>query len=235
MSQTAIVYLIPTWIDASAPETIPPYLLDILIRCQDFFVENERTTRRYFKSIRKDLVIDNYRWIRMDEPNARAHFRRSLKENRIIGIVSEAGCPGIADPGQELVALAQEMKVVVKPLVGPSSLLLALMASGMNGQSFTFHGYLPIDAKARNQAIQALELDSIKHHRTQLFIETPYRNDAMLQALLQQLKSTTRVCLAVDLTAPAESVQTKTVAEWKKSIPVLHKRPMIFLVQAAAS
>lgn len=232
MSQSAIVYLIPTWIDASAIHTLPAYLTEILTQCQDFYVENERTTRRFFKSLRKDMVIDNYRWIRMDEPNVREQFRASVKENRIIGMVSEAGCPGIADPGQELVALAQEMNAVVKPLVGPSSLLLALMASGLNGQSFTFHGYLPIEAKSRNQAILALEQDSIKHGRTQLFIETPYRNDAMLQALLQQLKPTTRVCLAVDLTAPTEWIQTKSVAEWKKSTPSLHKRPMIFLIGA---
>ncbi len=231
MNASAIVYLIPTWIDASAPHTLPTYLFDILVQCQDFYVENERTTRRYFKSVRKDMVIDDYRWIRMDEPDVRARFRASVEENRIIGIVSEAGCPGIADPGQELVALAQEMNVLVKPLVGPSSLLLALMASGLNGQSFTFHGYLPIDAKARNQTIQALEQDSIKHQRTQLFIETPYRNDAMLQALLQHLKPTTRVCLAIDLTGPTETIQTRTVAEWKRSIPILHKRPMIFLIQ----
>ena len=232
MKSSYIVYLIPTWIDASAPHTLPGYLFDILVQCQDFYVENERTTRRYFKSVRKDMIIDAHRWIRLDEPDVRDRFRASVKENRIIGIVSEAGCPGIADPGQELVALAQEMKVVVKPLVGPSSLLLALMASGMNGQSFTFHGYLPIDPKARNQSIQALEQDSIKHQRTQLFIETPYRNDAMLEALLQHLKPTTRVCIAVDLTAPTELVQTRTVSEWKKSIPTLHKRPAIFLIQA---
>lgn len=232
MRSSSIVYLVPTWIDASAMHTLPTYLFDLVVQCQDFYVENERTTRRYFKSVRKDMVIDDYRWIRMDEPDVREQFRASVKENRIIGIVSEAGCPGIADPGQELVALAQAMQVVVKPLVGPSSLLLALMASGMNGQSFTFHGYLPIETKARNQALLALEQDSIKHQRTQLFIETPYRNDAMLQALLQQLKPTTQICLAVDLTAPTESVQTKTVAEWKKSIPTLHKRPAIFLLHA---
>jgi 16S rRNA (cytidine1402-2'-O)-methyltransferase len=124
------------------------------------------------------------------------------------------------------------MQVLVRPLVGPSSILLALMGSGMNGQSFTFHGYLPIDASARNQAIRALEQDSLKHQRTQLFIETPYRNNALLQALLQLLQPGTRLCIAADITAPTEYIQTKTVSNWKKQQPDLHKRPVLFLLQA---
>jgi 16S rRNA (cytidine1402-2'-O)-methyltransferase len=232
MNNHSIVYLIPTWIDESSRESLPAYLSDIIVQCQDFFVENERTTRRFFKSIRKDMVIDDHRWFRVDDPIATDEFRRSIQSKRIIGIISEAGCPGIADPGQALVAIAQEMQASVKPLVGPSSLLLALMASGMNGQSFAFHGYLPIEAAARNQTIQALEQDSLKHERTQLFIETPYRNNALLQALLKQLRPQTRLCIAVDLTGPGESIRTQTVANWKRAVPELHKRPAIFLIQA---
>lgn len=232
MSSKAIIYLIPTWIDESAKHTLPAYLLDVIQSCQDLYVENERTTRRYFKAMRKEIVIDSFRWFRMDEPTVMDQFRRSVQERKVIGLVSEAGCPGVADPGQALVAIAQEMNAEVRPLVGPSSLLLALMGSGLNGQSFTFHGYLPIDAKERLQAIQALELDSAKHQRTQLFIETPYRNQALLEALLKQLRPNTRLCIAVDLTAPTASVKTRRVVDWKKSLPELHKRPAIFLIQA---
>lgn len=232
MSSPATIYLIPTWLDESARRSLPEYILEAIAACQDFFVENERTTRRFFKAIRKEMVIDDHQWFRMDDPQAESIFRASLRGGRTIGLVSEAGCPGIADPGQALVAIAQEMNAVVKPLVGPSSLLLALMASGMNGQSFSFHGYLPIDAPARNQAIQQLEQDSKKHNRTQLFIETPYRNNALLQALVQQLHPTTRLCVAVDLTAPTESIQTKPVSAWKQSLPDLHKRPALFLIHA---
>ncbi len=232
MNQTAIVYLIPTWIDESAKETIPPYVLAAILQCQDLYVENERTSRRYLKSLRKEIVIDSYNWIRMDEEDVVTQFQRSIREKKTIGLISEAGCPGIADPGQALVAIAQEQQAIVKPLVGPSSLLLALMASGMNGQSFSFHGYLPIEAASRNQTIRLLEQDSQKNQRTHLFIETPYRNNALLQALLQQLQSGTRLCIAVDLTAPTESITTKPISEWKKGIPDLHKRPAIFLLQA---
>ena len=232
MSNTASIYLIPTWLDESARDSLPEYLLEAIRKCQVFFVEDERTTRRYFKSIRKEMVIDDHEWVRMDQADTDARFREAIRAGKNIGIVSEAGCPGVADPGQALVAIAQEMNAIVKPLVGPSSILLALMGSGMNGQSFTFHGYLPIDAANRNQAIRALEQDSIKHQRTQLFIETPYRNNALLQALLQQLQPTTRLCIAVDLTASTESIQTRKVADWKKITIDLHKRPALFLIQA---
>lgn len=232
MNQTAIVYLIPTWIDESAKQTIPPYVLEAILQCQDFYVENERTTRRYLKSLRKEIVIDSYNWFRMDDAEVVTNFQRSLREKKIIGVISEAGCPGIADPGQALVAIAQEKQAIVKPLVGPSSILLALMASGMNGQAFSFHGYLPIEASSRNQTIRSLEQDSQKHQRTHLFIETPYRNNALLQALIQQLQPETRLCIAADITAPTESIATKTISEWKKAIPELHKRPVLFLLQA---
>lgn len=232
MSAEARIYLIPTWLDDSARDSLPEYILEATRQCQVFFVEDERTTRRYFKAIRKEMVIDDHIWHRMDQADTETRFRESIRAGQTIGIVSEAGCPGVADPGQTLVAIAQELGIPVKPLVGPSSMLLALMASGMNGQSFAFHGYLPIEAAARNQQIRSLEQDSVNAQRTQLFIETPYRNNALLQALLQQLQPDTRLCIAVDLTASAESVRTRTVAEWKKTSIDLHKRPAIFLIQA---
>ena len=178
------------------------------------------------------MVIDNYQWytIHKAETEVLTAFTQHLKKEDTIGILSEAGCPGIADPGQILVAKAQEMNTYIKPLVGPSSILLALMASGMNGQSFCFNGYLPIDGAERRKAILQLEEESIRRNVTQLFIETPFRNDAMLKELLQSCKPATRLCIAVDITAVTEMVQTKTIAEWKHAIPQLHKRPAIFLL-----
>lgn len=232
MRTEACIYLIPTWLDDSARESLPEYLINAIKKCSVFFVEDERTTRRFFKSIYKEMVIDDHQWFRMDQPDTDVRFREAVRAGKSIGLVSEAGCPGVADPGQALVAIAQELGAIVKPMVGPSSILLALMASGMNGQSFTFHGYLPIEAAERNKSIRSLEEDSIKHNRTQLFIETPYRNNALLQALIQQLHPKTRLCIAVDLTAPTEEIRTRTVADWKNVTIELHKRPAIFLLQA---
>jgi 16S rRNA (cytidine1402-2'-O)-methyltransferase len=159
-------------------------------------------------------------------------FRQKIKEGKNIAIISEAGCPGIADPGQALVAVAQEMNVVVKPLVGPSSILLALMASGMNGQQFEFVGYLPIDSLERNKAITALEITSQKKNSTQIFIETPYRNNQLLETLLKTCKPSTRLCIAAELTSEREYIKTKTIAEWRKEKTDFHKKPVIFLLMS---
>lgn len=204
-----------------------------ILSCQVFFAENERTTRRYFKQLHKAIVIDDYEWFTMDDPEqARIQFRQKIKEGKTIGIVSEAGCPGIADPGQQLIAVAQEMNVPVKPLTGPSSILLALMASGMNGQHFSFHGYLPIEQAQRMKALKELEQQSARTKCTQIFIETPYRNNQLVEAILKTCQPGTRLCIAAGLTGSAEWVKTKTIAAWKKEIPGLHKRPVIFLLQA---
>ena len=157
-------------------------------------------------------------------------FVAHIKKGDTIGILSEAGCPGVADPGQVLVAKAHELNETVKPLVGPSSILLALMASGMNGQAFCFNGYLPIDGAERKKALLQLEEDAIKKNTAQIFIETPFRNDALLKEILQSCKPSTRLCIAVDITSATESISTKKIQEWKTSIPVLHKRPAIFLL-----
>jgi len=230
----AIVYLIPSLLDENGIHTIPLYITDAIKNCQVFFVENERTSRRFLKQLWKEMVIDNYEWftIHKAEEKAVSIFKQKLKEGKTIGIISEAGCPGVADPGQLLVAAAQEMNVEVKPLVGPNSILLALMASGMNGQQFHFAGYLPIDNQQRMQAIKELENESKKKNCTQLFIETPYRNNQLIEVILKTCNPSTRFCIAVDITGEKEWIKTKTVAEWKKEKIDIHKRPAIFLLSA---
>ena len=229
----ATVYLIPSLLHEEGMRSIPSYITDIVKQCTVLFVENERTARRFLKKLDKDIVIDNYEWftITNDNPNTDS-FRKKIKEEKTIGIISEAGCPGIADPGQQLVAIAQELNIEVKPLVAPNSILLALMASGMNGQQFKFASYLPIKNPERNNAIKDLESESAKKNCTQIFIETPYRNNQLMEALLLTCQPLTKVCIAVDLTGPTELIKTKTVGEWRKSKPDFHKRPAIFLLQA---
>ncbi len=228
------IYLIPSILQEEGIAAIPPYITDAIKNCQVFFVENERTTRRYFKQLWKDMVIDDYEWHTISDNQELAHsFKKALKENKNIGIISEAGCPGVADPGQVLIAIAQQMNVEVKPLVGPNSLLLALMASGMNGQQFQFVGYLPIDNQQRIKAIKDVEIESQKKKCTQIFIETPYRNNQLIETILTTCKAETKFCIAVDLTGKQEWIKTKTIAEWKKETVDIHKRPAIFLLYSA--
>ena len=228
------VYLIPSVLDEEGYPAIPAYVTAALHECTAFFAENERTARRFFKKLWKDMVIDDHRWytIHKAEGEVMDAFRKELREGNTVGIVSEAGLPGIADPGQILVAAAQEMGATVKPLSGPSSLLLALMASGLNGQSFAFRGYLPVDAREREKAVRDLESLSAKEGSAQLVIETPYRNNAMLETMLKTCRPSTRICVAVELTSPRESVVTRTVSEWKKQVPELHKKAVLFILQA---
>lgn len=227
----ATVYLIPSLLHEEGLASIPSYITDIVKQCEVLFVENERTARRYLKTLAKEIVIDNYEWFTMANDNETVtSLRKKIKEGKIIGIVSEAGCPGIADPGQQLVAIAHEMNVEVRPLVGPNSILLALMASGMNGQQFRFAGYLPIQNPERNKAIKELESESAKKNCTQIFIETPYRNNQLLDALLSACNLSTKICVAVDLTGEKQFIKTKSIADWKKDKPDIHKRPAIFLL-----
>lgn len=228
------VYLIPTVLYEDALETIPAYLLDAVKDCSVFFVENEKTARRFLKKLWREMVIDDYQWfaIHKAEDAVKSQFLQALKAGKHIGIISEAGCPGVADPGQVLVEAAQQAGAMVKPLVGPSSILLALMASGMNGQCFQFHGYLPIDSLERKKKIRELEADSQKRHCTQLFIETPYRNNPLIKDILDSCREETRLCIAVDITAPSETIRTRSVKQWKQQIPDIHKRLAIFLLQA---
>jgi 16S rRNA (cytidine1402-2'-O)-methyltransferase len=230
---TGRVYLIPSFLSEEAIQTIPPYITDAVKDCQVFFVENERTARRYLKKIRKEIIIDNYEWyVVSDSPKLSDTFKQKLKEGKNIGIISEAGCPGVADPGQSLIAIAQEMNIEIKPLAGPSSILLALMASGMNGQRFQFVGYLPINEHERIKAIKELESESQKKNCTQIFIETPYRNNQLIASILKTCKPATRFCIAVDLTSEKEWIHTMKVSQWQKNKPDIHKHPAIFLMYA---
>jgi 16S rRNA (cytidine1402-2'-O)-methyltransferase len=230
----ATVYLIPTVLAEGQTDCLPAYILDAIKACSVFVVENERTARRYLKLMWKEMVIDDYAWFSMKEitEDTILAFRQNIKDQKVIGLLSEAGCPGIADPGQQFVKIAQEMRAIVKPLVGPNSIVLALMASGMNGQQFQFMGYLPIETGVRNKAIKSLETESRQKSCTQIFIETPYRNNQLLESLIKSCSDQTRLCIATDITAPSESIQTKTIADWRNSPPALHKRPTIFLLYA---
>ena len=230
------LYLIPSVLVESATETIAPYIIEAIKNCQVIFAENERTARRFLKSVCKEIIIDDYEWftIHKAENEVLLSFRQNITAGKNIAIISEAGCPGIADPGQILIAAAQEMNATVKPLVGPSSILLALMASGMNGQQFEFVGYLPIDNLERNKAITSLENNSQRKNSTQIFIETPYRNNQLLENLLKTCKPSTRLCIAAELTGPNEFIKTKTIADWKKEKNDFHKKPVIFLLYAGS-
>jgi 16S rRNA (cytidine1402-2'-O)-methyltransferase len=228
------LYLIPTVLQEEALETIPAYILDAIKDCQVFYVENEKTTRRFFKKLWREMVIDQYEWqaIHKAEEAVKKTFIDALLKGKNIGIVSEAGCPGIADPGQLLIEAAQAKGIRIQPLVGPSSILLALMASGMNGQAFQFNGYLPIDSMERKKKIRELEAESERKHSTQIFIETPYRNNQLLNDLLQVCKPTTSICIGADITGPGEMIRTKKAKDWIGQLPELHKIPTIFLIQA---
>ena len=232
MSKPA-VYLIPSLLDEEGISAISPNVVEVVKKCQVFFVENERSARRFLKKVWKEIIIDDYEWYKVsDTLQVSDTFKQKINEQKNIGIISDAGCPGIADPGQQLVALAHEMNAVVKPLVGPSSILLALMASGMNGQNFEFVGYLPVKDPERIKSIKELESVSQKKKSTQIFIETPYRNNQLIDALLKNCRPSTRLCIAVDLTAGNEWIRTKTIGDWKKQVPDIHKRPAIFCLLA---
>lgn len=229
-SSSSVVYLIPTVLHENAEYTIPLYVTDAVKQCKAFFVENERTARRFLKKIWREIVIDDYAWVtihKAEEP-VKNEFIHFIHRNENIGIISEAGCPAIADPGQLLVAAAHAHGAVVRPLVGPSSILLALMASGLNGQQFQFHGYLPIEAAQRAKTLKQLESESQKKNCTQVFIETPYRNNQVMETIVTTCAPATFVSVAADLTSPDEWIKTLRVADWKKALPDLHKRPVVF-------
>ena len=232
-----MIYLIPSELYEGEVKPIPSYVLDAVKDCQVFFVENERTARRFLKRLWREMVIDDYGWVTIHKAEAEVlqQFETAIKAGKNIGIMSEAGCPGVADPGQLLVARAQALGTLVKPLVGPSSILLALMASGLNGQCFMFNGYLPIEEAARKKAILRLEEDAHCSATTHLFIETPYRNDAMMKTLVETCKPDTLLCVAANLTAAeGEYIRTLPVKKWKtQGLPALHKKPVIFLIGSA--
>ncbi len=230
------VYLIPCVLAEDVSETIPSYVIETVKKCQVIFAENERTARRFLKMMDKSIVIDDYEWytIHKVEEEQLQQFTQKIKEEKNIAILSEAGCPGIADPGQILIAAAQKLNCTIKPLVGPSSILLALMASGMNGQQFEFVGYLPIDNGERIKKIKELELASQKNNSTKIFIETPYRNNPLLESISKACADKTMLCIAANITGANEYIKTKTIGEWKKKMPELHKQPAIFLFYAGS-
>ena len=229
-----MVYLVPSFLSDNATETIPAYVITAIKNCQVIFAENERTARRFLKSMDKEIVIDNFEWhtIHKAEQDVLTIFIQKIKEEKNIAIISEAGCPGIADPGQILIHEAQKLNAEIKPLVGPSSILLALMASGFNGQHFCFHGYLPIDNLERIKKLKQLEEESSRNQCTQIFIETPYRNNKMLEAILQYCQPATQLCIASEITSSNEFIKTKKIGAWKNEQVDLHKKPVIFLLMA---
>ncbi|GGF16313.1 SAM-dependent methyltransferase [Hymenobacter cavernae] len=228
------LYLIPTVLaDDTAAQVLPAQIATQVAALSYFLVENARTARRFIKSVSPAQVIEELHVTVIDKDSSPTDISTALKlvqTGTDAGVISEAGCPGIADPGAELARAAHQLGIRVVPLVGPSSLLLALMASGMNGQSFTFHGYLPIEKAKRIAALKNLERLALTQNQTQLFIETPYRNMQLLEDLLTQLQPSTRLCIAASLTAANEYVRTSTVADWKGKLPEIHKQPAVFLI-----
>jgi len=230
------LYLIPTTLGDNEPlEVLPLSVKKVVIELDEFVVENEKTARRFFKKVGiktpQDKLILHVLNKYTDESD-RSSFLDAAQKGKNIGLLSEAGMPAIADPGSEVVRMAHDQGIQVVPLVGPSSILLGLTASGMNGQNFAFVGYLPIDKADRKRRIRQLERRSMDEKQTQIFIETPYRNHKLIDDLLVHLLPKTRLCLAANLTMPAEFVQTFTVEEWKKAgVPKLNKIPCIFLIQ----
>lgn len=228
------LYLIPVPLaDEAAAKSFTPYLIDTINSIREYIVENEKTARKFLKEAglktpQNDLIIHDYG--KHNRAGDQTEFFNGLTAGNDVGLMSEAGCPGVADPGSEIVAKAHRMGIKVVPLVGPSSILLALMASGFNGQSFTFHGYLPIDKAQRSKKIKDLEMLAERNNQTQLFIETPFRNNPMLDEILRTCHPATRLCIACDITAATEFIQTRPIQEWRKKAPDLHKRPTIFLL-----
>lgn len=232
MAATGTLYLIPIPIAEGVLQSLSTEITTITGQVTHYAVENVRTARRFLRSLHATLVIDDMHFSEIDKHQGadKSLFRSWLKDGHDVGVLSEAGCPGIADPGADLVAIAQDMGATVVPLTGPNSLILALMASGLNGQSFCFNGYLPVKEPMRSQSIKELEARSIKDRQTQIFIETPYRNDYLLADLLKNCQPRTRICIAQNITAPTAFIKTKTTAEWSKNIPKLGKIPAVFLV-----
>jgi 16S rRNA (cytidine1402-2'-O)-methyltransferase len=232
------LYLIPCTLgDTPIQQVLPQQVIDLTRKLRHFVVEHPKTARQFLSALKPEHPIQSLELATLNEHTAAKELSgllAPLLAGHDVGILSEAGCPGIADPGSALVDLAHRHGVRVVPLVGPSSILLALMASGLNGQSFSFHGYLPIDETERKQAIAALEAESLKRNQTQLFIETPYRNEKLYGALLNHCRPQTLLCVASDITLPGEQIQTHPIKKWKSlPMPELNRRPSIFLLLAS--
>lgn len=226
------LYLIPTFLSENT-DVLSTGVLELVRSLDEFVVENEKSARHFLKSIHTKIDQDNLIFHLLNEHTSAKDISlllETLKKKKDIGVLSEAGCPAVADPGAALVKLAHENNIRVIPLTGPSSILLALMASGMNGQSFIFHGYLPRDITQRRNKISVIEKDALKKDQTQIIIETPYRNQQLLNDILKTCSNNTLLCIACDLTSKEEFVNTRTVIAWKKQIPDINKKPVIFLI-----
>jgi 16S rRNA (cytidine1402-2'-O)-methyltransferase len=235
--KTGTLYLIPCTLgDTPTEQVLPQHVINVARSLQYYVVEQLKTARQFLSALKHEQPIQSLHFETLNEHTAPAELSALLTPllaGHDVGIISEAGCPGIADPGAALVELAHKNNIRVIPLVGPSSILLALMASGMNGQCFAFHGYLPINDADRSKTIAQLEAESASRRQTQLFIETPYRNDKLFQALIAKCMPRTLLCVATDVSLDSESIQTRTIQQWKSQpAPQLNKRPSLFLLLA---
>jgi 16S rRNA (cytidine1402-2'-O)-methyltransferase len=230
------LFMIPTVLaENTAHWVISPQVKEVIANTKIFLVENPRSARRYISSLKLGITIDELQFEVLDKdtpPEQVSRLMMPLLNGADIGVISEAGCPGIADPGALAVAYAHQKGIQVVPISGPSSMFLALMGSGFSGQSFAFHGYLPIDKKERAAALKKLEQESVREKRAQLFMETPFRNNQLLADALAFLSPQTKLCIAKNLTAADELIQTKTIADWKNHPIDLHKVPTVFILQA---
>lgn len=229
------LYLIPTPLGENAVHTIPPYVIEKLHDLDFFIAERAKTARAFIKTTKPQKAFADLTFFELNKrttPEEKSTFLAPAEEGNDMGLLSEAGCPGVADPGAEIVQMAHRKGIEVVPFVGPSSILLALMASGMNGQGFSFQGYLSAKKPELARDLTRLEQLSRKHRQTQIFIETPYRNQGMLEEAFRVLSTETRLCIAVDISLETEYILTKKIKVWRKTkLPNLHKRPAIFLIQ----
>ena len=230
----ASLFLIPVTLgDTEHRRVLPEYNREIILQIKHFIVENIRTARRFLKKTEPSIVIDDLTFYELNKhtsPEDVTGYLAPLSKGEHVGVISEAGCPAVADPGADVVAIAQRKNLKVVPLVGPSSIILSVMGSGFNGQSFAFHGYLPIEPGERAKKIRTLEQRVYAEHQTQLFIETPYRNNKMVEDILQNCRPQTKLCIAANITCEGEYIKTKTVKEWQGKVPDLSKIPCIFLL-----
>ena len=232
--ETAL-YLLPVTLgDTAIDKVLPAYNAGIIREIKHFIVEDVRSARRFLKKVDREIDIDTLSFYPLNKhtsPEDISGYLNPLAEGHSMGVISEAGCPAVADPGADVVAIAQRRNLKVVPLVGPSSIILSVMASGFNGQSFAFHGYLPIEPNERSKRLKELEGRIYSEHQTQLFIETPYRNHKMLDDILKACRPQTKLCIAANITCEGEYIKTRTVKEWKgTALPDLSKIPCIFLL-----
>lgn len=232
--KNSTLYLIPvTMGDTPIDKVLPKYNTEIINSLSFFIVENTRSARRFLKKCNPEIDINALTFYELNKRTLAkdiASFLNPMKRGESMGVISEAGCPAIADPGADVVAIAQRENYKVVPLVGPSSILMSLMASGFNGQSFAFHGYLPIDSNERGRKLKTLEELVYKDDQTQIFIETPYRNNKIAEDILQHCKPQTRLCIAMNISCDNETIITKKVGAWKGKLPNMHKQPCVFLI-----